>query len=110
MKKLFAFCLLASFALATNSFAGPKKAVTFLGDPDCSGFNLNSCPAHATCDGCRLGFASTSKYKMTGCESGYSKVGNKCIKEKIPHSGTHKIDEVITSKPITRTITTKRKK
>ncbi len=110
MKKLFLFCLLASFALATNSFAGP--GTVFISD--CDGFEV--CPTHAKCSSCiqetrsNDGIFSKKLYQMTGCESGYSRVGNKCIKEKIPYSGTHKIDEVITSKPITRTITTKRKK
>ncbi len=129
MRKLFLFCLLASFALATNSFAGPKKAVTFLGDgggdwgtpgttsgaqfdtdynPGCdtSTFNLHSCPNNAICNACKDNYGE--HYQMTGCKSGYGRVGNKCIKKatgKITNT-KNKIDGVIKSK----TVTTKRKK
>lgn len=97
MKKLFLFCLLASFALATSTMAGcPTEGVL---DPErniCEeGFHHDDngccvptpcpsefkpqCPAHATCITCQSG--SVTKYQMTGCESGYKKVGNKCLKD-----------------------------
>ena len=39
-------------------------------EPDpCNGYNLTTCPTHATCDECQSGDAT--KYKPTGCDTGY---------------------------------------
>ena len=125
MKKLFLFCLLASFALASNSFAGPKKATTFLGDdgsdwgtpdPDTPGtpfnpvcntstYNLHSCPNNAICKECKD--IDGAHYRVTGCKSGYKKVGNKCIKNPTRDATPTK---VVPTTSVTRTVTTKRKK
>ncbi|MBR1606034.1 MAG: hypothetical protein IJ660_08035, partial [Alphaproteobacteria bacterium] len=42
-----------------------------------AGYDLDSCPANATCEEKTCG--STTKYKMTGCQSGYNQSGNTCV-------------------------------
>lgn len=118
MKKLFAFCLLASFTLATNSFAGVHPVTDDNGgefsNNHCSPtYNLHACPTHATCKVCHEGIvniegaALITKYQMTGCESGYTKVGNKCVKN-ITREATP--TKIVPTTSTTQTVTTKKKK
>ena len=67
----------SGYTLSTNGYSGSKPCRRCVAK-SCSGYSLSSCPSNGKCSSCKSG--SSYKYKLNSCNSGYEKVGNKCVK------------------------------